>query len=239
MRRSTLVATIAVLASAAAGFAATRGLLAPLLQPGPEAMIAPLLPRAAGASACFKGTFTGRTMDLEDWSRSRLVPIDTPGADGKPMLRAEAPREKAREVRSFTLSLAYDTRSSSYDWIYNFLMSAEVDGVPTLFAAGECPWWETAKTDRDGGVMHANTTGVTCGIDCDGGGFDLERIAGTRAVRMGFWTGGLRMKAGCGGGGPYRLSPPDRSTVSFRLEAAPAADCTQLDDWARREFGRP
>jgi hypothetical protein len=47
---------------------------------------------------------------------------------------------------------------------------------------------------------------MLCTIGCDGGFFDLERIAAAPAVTMAFdAVHGLRMKGGCGGGGIYRI----------------------------------
>jgi len=48
-------------------------------------------------------------------------------------------------VRSFTLQLVYDTREADYDWIHNFRLLAEVEGVGTMYAAGECPWYAKDK----------------------------------------------------------------------------------------------
>ena len=54
-------------------------------------------------------------------------------------MRPVPPVMKDMAVRSFTLHLVYDTRTSDYDWIYNFRLAAEVEGIGTMFAAGECP----------------------------------------------------------------------------------------------------
>ena len=48
-----------------------------------------------------------------------------------------------------------------------------------MYAAGECPWYAKDKVyGPDKQEITGNTTGILCYIDCDGGGFDLDRIAG-------------------------------------------------------------
>src|SRR5262249_50305927 len=162
---------------------------------------APLLPQVEGRSACFRGTFSDHTMDVEDWSRARLVPTDHLSPDGKPYMRNEAPVLRDKPVHSFTLRLSYDSRNADYDWIYDFRLGSDVDGLDTLIGEGECPWYAHEKPDaRSGWSPKPNTTGLACRIDCDGGGFDLRRVAGTRTLLLVFDPRiGLRMKAGCGG----------------------------------------
>ena len=68
--------------------------------------------------------------------------------------------------------------TSDYDWIYNFRLAAEVEGVGTMFAAGECPWYAKDKVwGPDKRQISGNTTDLFCYIDCDGGGFNLDRVA--------------------------------------------------------------
>ena len=45
-----------------------------------------------------------------------------------------------------------------------------------MFAAGECPWYAKDKVwGPDKREITGNTTNLFCYIDCDGGGFDLDR----------------------------------------------------------------
>ena len=60
-----------------------------------------------------------------------------------------------------TLQLVYDTRQADYDWIHNFRLSAEVEGVGTMFASGECPWY--AK-DKAHGPDQREITGSTTSV---------------------------------------------------------------------------
>ena len=53
---------------------------------------------------------------------------------------------KAVPIRSFTLRAAPTTRrKADYDWIYNFRLLAEAEGVGTMYASGECPWYAKDK----------------------------------------------------------------------------------------------
>ena len=99
-----------------------------------------------------------------------------------------------------------------------------------LQAAGECPLGSRA-------VDKAERTTLHCGIDCDGGGMEVERVAGTGDVifRFDAGAGGLRMSGGCSGGPyhvggeakPYELRKV-REPVSFRLTPMPAQACAAL-----------
>jgi hypothetical protein len=203
--------------------------------PGASALIAPLLPQAEGQSVCLTGSFTDRVMDVEDWSKAKLEPTKNLSPDGKPYMRPVPSLMKDMSVRSFTLQLVYDTREADYDWIHNFRLLAEVEGVGTMYAAGECPWYAKDKIyGSDKQEIRGNTAGLLCYIDCDGGGFGLERVAGASAMSMTFDPRiGLKMKGGCGGGGIYRIKPVT-SDITFRLQTTTAEACKPLEEWASR-----
>ena len=151
--------------------------------PDANALIAPLLPQGEGQSVCLTGSFTDQVMDVEDWSKSKMEPTKHLSPDGKPYMRPVPPVMKDMSVRSFTLQLVYDTREADYDWIHNFRLLAEVEGVGTMYASGECPWYAKDKVrGPDKREITGNTTNIGCYIDCDGGGFDLERVAGSRGA---------------------------------------------------------
>jgi hypothetical protein len=197
----------------------------------PEApLIAPMLPQSVGQSACFTGSFAGQVMDVEDWAKPRYEPTGKRSPDGDPYMRPVPAAQKDVAVRAFTLQLTYDDRQAHYDWIYNFRLAAELEGVGTLFAAGECPWYAGEKKDKHGGEpTSANTIGLY--IDCDGGGFDFHRLPAASAALVSFDPRiGLRMKKGCGGGGSYRIKPAG-SGVAFRLQPAAAEACQPLQRW--------
>ena len=203
---------------------------------GKGALMGPLLPKSAGKTACFAGTFTGQVIDVEDWSRTRTEPSGTYMPDGRPYTRPVPATTKDVPVRSFTLELTYDTRKSDYDWIYNFRLLAEADGIGTMYASGECPWYARDKVfGSDKRKITGSTSSLFCYIDCDGGGFDLERAPDAPAVVMSFDPRiGLRMKGGCGGGGIYRINPASAG-VRFRLQATSAEACRPVREWAARQ----
>jgi hypothetical protein len=175
---------------------------------------------------CYRGVYSDKTMDIQDWSSARLEPAGTMSPDGKPYMRNIPVLLKDQRITGFTLDLHYDSRKSDYDWIYNFRLSADVEGAGTLFGAGECPWYEREKGE---------TNGLVCGIDCDGGMFGLTRVAGTKALELTFEPRiGLRMKWGCGGGGSARLMPSS-GEISFRLEPVSAQECSPLEEWAKNQ----
>jgi hypothetical protein len=231
MRKRSILLRCLVLAAAIALWSAAWLLVgAPSAEPAQDGLIAPLLPQQGGQSACYVGTFTGQAMDVEDWSRTRLEPTRHLSPDGKPYMRPVPPVLKDRTVASFTLQLTRDGRQSDYAWIYDFRLSAEVDGLGSLYGAGECPWFTGDKKDGPA----ASTVSLTCGIDCDGGMFGLERVAGAAALTMSFDPRiGLRMKGGCGGEGSYRIVPTASGTV-FRLQPAGAEACRALEARAAR-----
>jgi hypothetical protein len=62
----------------------------------------------------------------------------------------------------------------------------------------------------------------------------VERIAGTGGVDLTFDY--MRMSAGCGGGGRYRVGAGDEpKKTSFRLERVPLAMCRPLKAWGRKQ----
>ena len=205
------------------------------LPPATNALIGPLLPQSENQTICLAGSFTDKVMDVEDWSKSKMEPTKHLSPDGEPYMRPVPPVERNKAIRSFTLQLVHDTRQADYDWIYNFRLAAEVEGVGTLFAAGECPWYAKDKVwGPDKREITGSTTSLFCYIDCDGGGFDLDRVAGTSALLMSYDPRfGLRMKGGCGGRGAYRIKPA-ASGITFRLETTGAEACRPLEEWASR-----
>jgi hypothetical protein len=203
--------------------------------PAENALIGPLLPQGEGQSVCLASSFTSQVMDVEDWSKAKMEPTKHLSPDGQPYMRPVPPVMKDKAIRSFTLQLVYDTRTADYDWIHNFRLLAEVEGVGIMYASGECPWYARKKYDRDTDrTITPSTTNLFCYIDCDGGGFDLDRVAGAPAVAMSFDPRiGLKMKGGCGGGGIYRIKPAT-SGITFRLQTAGAEACKPLEESASR-----
>lgn len=204
-----------------------------------SAVIKPLLPQSAGQAVCFSGTFPDKSLDMEDWSHTTLEVVPGVLQFGEPVMRPVPRHLPGQKVTGLTLSLTYDDRSSDYDWIYNFrLMATLDDGRPVLFASGECPWYDKTKTVEDRGEVKGNTDHLGCYIDCDGGGMGMTRISGTTGLDLRFWGDGLglRMSAGCGGRGSYRLGTGDADDdVPFHLAPAGAAQCAPLEAWANED----
>lgn len=193
----------------------------------PDTRVKPLLP-GPGKFACFTGTYTGRTMDIADWSKEATEPREYEAPDGTRGVTKDFPREKNVPVHTFTLRLDYDSRKASYDWIFNFTLVARTGKTGLIYARGECPWHEKVYIDKDIDYrVEANTTHLYCGIDCDGGGMSLSRIPGSKALTISFDAMGLLMKKGCGGGGHFRVHA-NASGGDFRLEPAPASACRGL-----------
>ncbi len=211
--------------------------------PAPEAAkpangrIGELLPKSLGGKVCYTGQFSKRTVEIEDWSNPKQVPVPGLIQFGKQVMRPEPEKLADQEISSLTLLLAYDDRSSDYDWIYNFtLRAAPVQLQKELLAAGECPWYEKDKVI--GGVLvKADKSRLGCGIDCDGGLMAVVRDPSSDELLLSFdGSSGLRMSAGCGGGGSYRVGTGEKDgEAAFLLKKADTAFCKPLEDWLESE----
>ena len=94
---------------------------------------------------------------------------------------------------------------------YDFTLAAKVrDRSQTLYASGDC----------------ASAEGIGCGVDCDGGGIELEPIAGKPGellVRL----ERIRMTLGCGEGEEVELEGAADDKV-FKLTKAPRSFCDSM-----------
>lgn len=221
----------------ASNAAATPATAAPSAPAAPGTLMLDLLPRRLNRSVCLTGTFSGQAVEMEDWRNPGHEPVPGVFRFGEQVMRPVPLTKPDQTVAAMTLSLTYDDRKADYDWIYNFiLMATMADGSLKLFSAGECPWYASPHRFDAGDFYPANSTKLGCGIDCDGGGMGLERIAGTRAMALHFDGDGigLRMSAGCSGGS-YRLGTgPADDKVHFRLEPAKASACKPLVKWLKQ-----
>ena len=183
--------------------------------------IEPLLPMREGETACFAARFEGRELQVKDWSKAYVEPSPHI-VDGKAVMRRMPGDLGGKGVRGFKLALTYDSRKADYDWIYNFHLAADVDGFDApMTAAGECPWYRPPAPGTGGPDLY-------CGIDCDGGVISVWRAPARRAVSIVFDPRlPLRMKLGCGGGGPYLVSTR-ASEPGFRLEQVAVGECQAL-----------
>jgi len=156
-----------------------------------------LLPPSHGAQACFV-----RTYDADHLKRH--------------------PKQKVTELvlflRYITLSGEDATLISTENggtekqyFRYDFTLAAKTkEHDRTLYASGDC----------------ASAEGIGCGVECDGGGIEIEPIAGkddTILVRL----ERIRMTLGCGEGGEVELEGGEDDKV-FKLTKAPRPLCDSM-----------
>jgi hypothetical protein len=161
-----------------------------------------LLGAKVGETVCFAGTFKDRKINLWDYAKARQVPVPGLFQFGKPVTRAEPAVYVDRELLSLTILIARgDRKHESYDEIHDFRLKATLRGWPgALYSAGECPWRASDRpmagtSDGD----KANAAVLYCGVSCDGGGLEVERVGTSHDVLFRFHVsgGGLRMSGGC------------------------------------------
>jgi hypothetical protein len=161
-----------------------------------------LLPPAPGAQACFV-----RTYDADHLKRH--------------------PKQKVTEL---ILSIRYVTLGEDEAVIvategggtekryfdYDFTLAAKTKAHDrTLYASGDC----------------ASAEGIGCGVECDGGGIEIEPIAGDKdSILMRFSESGyIRMTLGCRDEeNSVELKPGEDDKV-FKLTKAPAAICDAME----------
>lgn len=168
--------------------------------------IHPMLP-PAGESRCFSGSFSST-----------------------PALTFGFPHEHRTDVahvKRFVLKLDRDPDQAphhdsmtgySFDWRYDFRLLAETSDKGTFHTGGQCDWLENMTSAID--------TGIYCFIDCDGGGVSVQRVGGRPAIDLVWDSDGWLKMSWCGGGGEILRAGAD--TKTFRLRAAPAADCAAI-----------
>jgi hypothetical protein len=209
----------------------------PAANMGPDGMVKDLLAQHVGGAVCFTGSFAGRAVNVWDYSKAKQVPVPGLFQFGKQVTRPEPAVSVNQEVMSLTLLLSRDGRKhESWDEMHDFRLKITLkDWGGALYSAGECPW---SAADKPAEGTKANTSTLYCGVDCDGGGMEVERVAGTGEVVFRFHasSGGLRMSAGgCGygqlhlGGEAKPFDAEDRRAeqhpVAFRLTAMPKKAC--------------
>jgi hypothetical protein len=103
------------------------------------------------------------------------------------------------------------TRKRYFD--YDFTLAAKVrDKKETLYAAGDC----------------TSAEAIGCGVDCDGGGIEIEPIADNSdqlLVRL----DRIRMALGCGEGEEIELEAGEDEKV-FKLDKSPVATCQAMQE---------
>lgn len=235
----TLVAALGLAAALAASPALAKK--RQQTRPPEDAVIEPLLAQKVGDAVCFAGTFAGLEVNVWDYSKAKQVPVAGLFRFGAQVTRPEPFVHVGQQLTAMTLLLTHEEREVQYEphksvreATHDFRLRVSLQGWPAaLQAAGECPLGRRVADKAARTTLH-------CGIDCDGGGMEVERIAGTADVIFRFHAGGggLRMSGGCSGGQPYHVGgdakPYDvklqeaRKPVSFRLTPMPAEACAVL-----------
>jgi hypothetical protein len=184
--------------------------------------------RRAGDETCYAGTFSERTIDIEDWARPTQETLPNVIVGGQPATRPVPRSSPKQDVSQIALHLTYRIKRGG-SWDFDFtLMAGSKSLNEELFARSGCAWsgWTGEKEARP-------EFKLACWIECDGGGFTAERIAGTRSLDLRFHA--LAMQAGCEGGGRYRVGTGETyDTVIFRIEPAPLSVCQRAKTWDRK-----
>ena len=156
-----------------------------------------LLPPFPGAQACYARTYSAEHLQ-------------------------QHPKQKVTELvlflRYVTLSEEDATLISTENggtekqyFRYDFTLAAKTkEHDRTLYASGDC----------------ASAEGIGCGVECDGGGIEIEPMAGkddTILVRL----ERIRMTLGCGEGGEVELEGGEDDKV-FKLTKAPRPLCDSM-----------
>ncbi len=207
----------------------------------PGAAIKGLLAGEVGEAVCFSGEFTGHRINVRDYLEAKQAPAAGPLQFAGQVTRPEQAIRASQDVRSITLLIErLDTEDVSLDEMHGFRLQVSMSGWRgPLYAAGACPWRAADKPIRWlNAVAAGNTSTLYCGMDCDGGGIEVERAAGSRDVILRFEAaaGGLRMSGSYsdeahyylgGSSGPFGEAEfvAERAPVEFRLSPMPDGQC--------------
>src|SRR5262249_26771442 len=145
-------------------------------------LINALLAPKVGDTVCFSGIFQGLKVNIWDYSNVKQVPVPKLFRFGEQVTRPEPYVHVDQELTAMTLLLKhserevqYEPHASTQEETHDFQLTISLQGwSAALQAAGECSV-SRQFVDRAGATLH-------CAIDCDGGGMEVERVAGTRNV---------------------------------------------------------
>jgi hypothetical protein len=148
---------------------------------------------------------------------------------GRPATRPVPRSLPKQDISQIALHLRYHNRKDDGAFDFAFTMMAGSKNLnEELFARSGCAW-----SGWNGDKETFPQTKLACAIECDGGGFTAERIAGTRSLDLRFHA--LSMQAGCDGGGRYRVGTGESyDTINFQLEPAPLSVCKPLKAWGSK-----
>ncbi len=226
----------------AAAWTATMG--APVLPAraqdgGAGTLIAEALPPfRVGAVLCLEGSFSGKTVDVDDWYHPLRGTRPADDVNGLPSLPSQM---LDRTVRRVQLRLVQVKREhDADDRLYEFKVLVDLEGAARpLVGSGECSYRSRRRVMDRSWTLEPTTTAMRCGVDCDGGGLELTRVPGTSGNDLRILETGLRTSGACFGAhyriGVLRRDPasgepvPDQPPVSsFPLHRVSAASCATL-----------
>jgi hypothetical protein len=182
-------------------------------------------------SLCLAG-ISGALAADDDTSYAKLKRLVPPGKDSRLCVSriyddAHLREHPKQQVTAMTLSIRYtplaedeatliakdDGGVEKQYFRYDFLLAAKTrDRKETLFSSGDC----------------SSAEGIGCGVDCDGGGIDIEPVPGGNGsilVRL----ERIRMSFGCSGEVHEIDLEGGEDDKLFRLDQASAATCDAIE----------
>jgi len=171
---------------------------------GPDyAKLKALLPPAPDATLCYARTYDTRHLDQHP--RQRVT-------------------EMVLSLRYVTLDLDHAILEATDDggiekryFEYDFTLAAKTRDQPkTLYASGSC----------------ASAEAIGCGVECDGGGIEIEPVAGTDGAVLARLER-IRMTLGCSDGPSVDLDGGLDDKV-FKLSKVPRRLCEAVEADARK-----
>jgi len=219
-------------------------------QAGAGTGIKDLLARNVKDIVCFRGSFTGHGINVRDYLKAKSVPAPDLSQDGKQVMRTVPAIYVGQDVRSLTVLVEReDGVSENWDEMHGFSLKVSMRGWRgPLYTEGSCSWRGSDKLVKGTSeVAEANTSTLSCHVDCEGGGMEMRRVPGSRDVIFHFHNTdeGLRMSGSPkdegsyylgGSGKPLEEAAPgeEKHPVEFRLSPMPAKQCEAF----RKETGR-
>jgi hypothetical protein len=171
----------------------------------------------------------------DDTSYAKLKRLVPPGKDSRLCVARTYDAKHLRQhpkqqVTAMTLSIHYtplaedeatliardDGGIEKQYFRYDFLLAAKTrDRKETLFASGDC----------------SSAEGIGCGVDCDGGGIDIEPLQGGNGSILAriSASGYIRMSFGCSEDVHEIDLKAGEDDKVFRLDRAPAAVCDKIE----------
>lgn len=200
-----------------------------------------LPPYRISAEICLEGRFTGKALDVDDWHHPIRGTRPAQDVDGLPSLPTQMRDQPVRRVQLYLKQIKREFAGD--DRLYEFKVLVEVGGVSApMVGSGDCSYRSRRHVMDESWTLEPTTTSMRCGIDCDGGGMDLSRVAGSGEIELTFGATGIRMSGACFGAN-FRIGALRRDAVTaeplaeqpkppaFRLHRTSAKSCTTLARW--------